>query len=201
MSKISKVFDFDRELFISKVYERALQNSLRDTVKNLRQQQPQIKEPQIKRPRLVPTAKEIGRSQMIDRELERDSQKLRREAKVLLLGDPECGHAVVEQMKIIHQNGYTTDERALYKLTIKKDVLRIMKIMVSIVDMVGTELDETAKAYAELLSKEIQKSQPGAANIVLTAETAKAVYGLWTSEKFQSICSENTDINIPDNAF
>ena len=48
LSKISKIFDFDRELFISKPYEKALQKSLKDTVQNLRQEQrPEYRETQI----------------------------------------------------------------------------------------------------------------------------------------------------------
>ena len=195
ISKISKVFDFERELFISKLYERALQNPLKHTLEILRRQKPQIK-----RPRVVATAEEIRRSQMIDRKLEEDSRRLRREVKVLLLGDLECGRTIVKQMKIIHQNGYTMDELALYELTVKKNVLEIMEIMVSIAKMVGTELDEATKTRAELLSKEIQKSQPSAADIILTAETAKAVHGLWASEQFRSIFLDSTDIYIPDSA-
>jgi hypothetical protein len=34
LSKISQMFGFDRELFILKVYEKALKSSLKDTVNN-----------------------------------------------------------------------------------------------------------------------------------------------------------------------
>jgi guanine nucleotide-binding protein G(i) subunit alpha len=175
MSKISKVFDFDRELFISKVYERALKNSLKDTVENL------------KRPRVVPTWEQQIKSTMIDRELEEDSRRLRSEVKVLLLGDFECRSTVVKQMMGIHQNGYTVDELARYVLTIKKRVLEIIEVMVSIVKLAGTELGETVKTYAETLSKEIRESQPSVTRIILTVKAAKAVQGLWASEKFRSL--------------
>ncbi len=137
---------------------------------------------------------------MIDMKLKEDSRRLKREAKVLLLGDPECARIVMKHMEIFRQKGYTMDELALYELAVKKYVLEIMEIMVSIAKGIGTGLDETAKSHAEVLSKEIQKSQPSAADIILTGETAKAVHGLWASEQFQSIFFESTDIYIPDSA-
>jgi hypothetical protein len=47
------MFEFDRELFISKVYEKALRGSLKNTVENMRreQQQPYV---------ILPRKKETG---------------------------------------------------------------------------------------------------------------------------------------------
>lgn len=51
------------------------------------------------------------RSKAIDRAIEEDAKKLKRECKVLLLGSGESGKStIVRQMKIIHQNGYSEKE-------------------------------------------------------------------------------------------
>ena len=51
------------------------------------------------------------RSEEIDRQIEEDSRKFRKECKILLLGSGESGKTtIVKQMKIIHQNGYTDAE-------------------------------------------------------------------------------------------
>ncbi|CAK4031142.1 G- alpha subunit [Lecanosticta acicola] len=70
------------------------------------------------------------RSQMIDRGLEEDLKKLRRECKILLLGSGESGKStIVKQMKIIHQNGYSVDELALYRHTIYKNLIDCAKAL------------------------------------------------------------------------
>ncbi|KAG9245750.1 G protein alpha subunit [Calycina marina] len=72
------------------------------------------------------------RSQQIDKKLEEDSKKLRRECKILLLGSGESGKStIVKQMKIIHQNGYTVDELALYRLTVYKNLVDCSKALIS----------------------------------------------------------------------
>lgn len=84
------------------------------------------------------------RSVMIDKQLEEDSRKYKKECKILLLGElhpsdllrrdhstdgislgsGESGKStIVKQMKIIHQNGYNSDELMLYRLTVLKNLL------------------------------------------------------------------------------
>ncbi|MCJ1469473.1 Guanine nucleotide-binding protein alpha-2 subunit [Pseudocyphellaria aurata] len=71
------------------------------------------------------------RSRLIDARLLEDERRLRKECKILLLGSGESGKStIVKQMKIIHQNGYTKDELALYRLTIYKNVLDCAKALI-----------------------------------------------------------------------
>ena len=73
-------------------------------------------------------------SDEIDRQIEEDSKKFRKECKILLLGSGEGGKStIVKQMKIIHQNGYTPEELAKFKHAIysnlvdsAKDVIKAM---------------------------------------------------------------------------
>ena len=72
------------------------------------------------------------RSKAIDAQLEEDSRRLKRECKILLLGSGESGKStIVKQMKIIHQNGYTREELALYRLTIYKNLLDCAKAVIA----------------------------------------------------------------------
>ncbi|CAO0790333.1 unnamed protein product [Mucor circinelloides] len=75
---------------------------------------------------------EREKSQRIDRELEEDSKRLRRECKILLLGSGESGKStIVKQMKIIHQNGYSQEELKRWKLTIYKNIIESIQAIVS----------------------------------------------------------------------
>ncbi|KAJ1919256.1 Guanine nucleotide-binding protein alpha-2 subunit [Mycoemilia scoparia] len=64
------------------------------------------------------------RSAEIDRRLEEERDRRNQEVKILLLGSGESGKStIVKQMKIIHQNGYTDDELAMFRSTIYKNVI------------------------------------------------------------------------------
>jgi guanine nucleotide-binding protein G(i) subunit alpha len=52
-------------------------------------------------------------------------------ANIALAGSGESGKStIVKQMKIIHQNGYTNDELALYRHTIFKNLVDCAKALI-----------------------------------------------------------------------
>ncbi|KAG6837454.1 hypothetical protein H0H93_008997 [Arthromyces matolae] len=63
-------------------------------------------------------------SDAIDKQIEEDAKKFKRECKILLLGSGESGKStVVKQMKIIHQNGFSQSELEAYRPVVYKNVL------------------------------------------------------------------------------
>ncbi|VDN28683.1 unnamed protein product [Gongylonema pulchrum] len=57
-----------------------------------------------------------ARSKQIDEQLKADGERASREVKLLLLGAGESGKStIVKQMKIIHETGYSDEERKAYK--------------------------------------------------------------------------------------
>lgn len=69
-------------------------------------------------------AEDEKQSAAIDRQLEEDARKLKKECKILLLGSGESGKTtIVKQMKIIHQSGYSAAERMMLRTTIYKNTL------------------------------------------------------------------------------
>ncbi|KAK0541721.1 Guanine nucleotide-binding protein alpha-2 subunit, partial [Tilletia horrida] len=64
------------------------------------------------------------RSVAIDKQLEDDRNRFKKECKILLLGSGESGKStIVKQMKIIHQNGYSAEELMQYRLTVIKNTV------------------------------------------------------------------------------
>lgn len=50
---------------------------------------------------------------------------------MFFLGSGESGKStIVKQMKIIHQNGYTVEELALYRLTVYKNLFECVKALI-----------------------------------------------------------------------
>ncbi|OBT50402.1 hypothetical protein VE04_09602 [Pseudogymnoascus sp. 24MN13] len=166
LSKISKMFEFDRELFVSKVYEKALRGSLKDTVENIRQQRSDVRV----------SREERDRDMIIERELKEHALKMSREARVVLLGEHDCMQVFIKNMKIKHADGFTDDDRRMYKEVVMKHMMRVMEGMVLIQKNGDTDLDDTAKMQAKLISQEIEAIQAGDE---ITIQGAGAVQGLW----------------------
>lgn len=175
--RLSKLFEFDRQLFATKVYNKALPSSLKNTVEHLRR-------PATCRLRIEPSAKDIKRTAIIDQTLEEDSKKRSKEWKVLVLGDPACTQTFMNQIRISHMRGFPDDERAAYKGTVRNNVLDIVEVLACIAEDEYAGLDDTAKVHATLLSRELAKweTQPKK----LTWEVANAVKGLWQNELLKS---------------
>lgn len=105
---------------------------------------------------------EKERSLAIDKQIEEDSRRFRKECKILLLGQllappgscrihsytfgigsGESGKStIVKQMKIIHQNGYTSDELAVFRLVVYKNLVDSAKDIVLAMKKVGVDCVE-----------------------------------------------------------
>ncbi|KAI9023059.1 heterotrimeric G-protein alpha subunit, GPA3-like protein [Phycomyces nitens] len=71
-------------------------------------------------------------NQRIDQTLEQDSRRSKQECKILLLGSGESGKStIVKQMKIIHQNGFTTEELMAWRPAVYKNILESIHIIVN----------------------------------------------------------------------
>ncbi|KAL0574068.1 Guanine nucleotide-binding protein alpha-2 subunit [Marasmius crinis-equi] len=70
------------------------------------------------------TKEERVRSVQIDKEIEDESRRLKKECKILLLGSGESGKStVVKQMRIIHNNGFTDKERKAFRPIVCRNAL------------------------------------------------------------------------------
>jgi guanine nucleotide-binding protein G(i) subunit alpha len=67
------------------------------------------------------------RSRAIDEQLKADRERQSREVKLLLLGAGESGKStIVKQMKIIHETGYSDEERKAYKPVVYSNTIQSM---------------------------------------------------------------------------
>lgn len=139
------------------------------------------------------------RSQMIDKRLEEDSRRLRRECKILLLGSGESGKStIVKQMKIIHQNGYTQDELALYRLTIYKNLVDCMKALTSAMIQFGiVPRDPKVRALVEYIDEYNVDPDP---HTPLDPKAAEAVELIWHDDAIPRVMEHQSEFYLMDSA-
>ncbi|KAI0666966.1 G-protein alpha subunit [Trametes maxima] len=139
------------------------------------------------------------RSQEIDKQIEEDSRKLKKECKILLLGSGESGKStIVKQMKIIHQNGYTDDERMQYRNTIYKNLLDSAHHIILAMRKLGMDCaDPTNRARTE---KILDYTVNPAPTFYFSEEMAQAIYDLWKDPIIPTIMDHSSEFYLMDSA-
>ncbi|GAA5899614.1 guanine nucleotide-binding protein subunit alpha [Sporobolomyces salmoneus] len=159
------------------------------------------------------TKQDKERSYAIDKQIDEDAKKLRRECKILLLGSGESGKStIVKQMKLIYQNGYSRDEMMLFRLTIHKNVIDSAQGLVLALrrfEMDPTE--EVNREFAELIMEyrldadTYSTANPafasnGAFDGGLSPEFVQAVDSLWHDPIIPSVLDRSSEFYLMDSA-
>ncbi|WPG97342.1 Guanine nucleotide-binding protein alpha-3 subunit [Acrodontium crateriforme] len=139
------------------------------------------------------------RSQMIDRGLEEDSKKLRRECKILLLGSGESGKStIVKQMKIIHQNGYTVDELAMYRHTIYKNLIDCAKALIGAMRQFDIEVETPEnKEFCEYIMDYAVDPNP---QLPLDSRVGDAITSIWQDKCITKVFDHQNEFYLMDSA-
>ena len=101
-------------------------------------------------------------------------------------------------MKIIHQNGYTVDELALYRLTIYKNVIDCAKALIGA--MRQFDIDPTDPANEEeaeyLLSYQVDPDP----HRPLDLRVGTAVVSIWKDASIASVMEHQSEFYLMDSA-
>ncbi|KAK3687259.1 guanine nucleotide-binding protein alpha-3 subunit [Podospora appendiculata] len=139
------------------------------------------------------------RSQKIDKDLEEDSKRLRRECKILLLGSGESGKStIVKQMKIIHLKGYSDDELYNYRPTIFKNLIECAKAVINAMRQFEIEpkLPEN-RAYCDFLLDFTVEPSPQAQ---IDPKVGIAVQAIWNDPAKEQLMDRQTEFYLMDSA-
>ncbi|KAK4180855.1 guanine nucleotide binding protein, alpha subunit [Triangularia setosa] len=138
------------------------------------------------------------RSNKIDRDLEEDSKRLRRECKILLLGSGESGKStIVKQMKIIHLKGYSHEELKNYRPTVFKNLLECAKSVANAMRQFDIDpvLDEN-KRYLDFLIDYSLDTNPQ----TIDAKVSVAIQSLWNDPAKEQLMERQTEFYLMDSA-
>lgn len=139
------------------------------------------------------------RSQKIDKDLEEDSKRLRRECKILLLGSGESGKStIVKQMKIIHLKGYSDDELYNYRPTVFKNLIECARAVINAMRQFDIEpTNEENKAHCDFVLEYSVESGPQA---MMDPKVGDAVQAIWADPAREQLMDRQTEFYLMDSA-
>jgi guanine nucleotide-binding protein G(i) subunit alpha len=116
-----------------------------------------------------------------------------------LEGSGESGKStIVKQMKIIHQNGYTVDELALYRLTVFKNVVDCAKALIGAMRQFEVEpAEEKNKEFSDFLMEYQVDPDP---NTPLDPKVGDAISSLLSDANIPKIMEHQTEFYLMDSA-
>lgn len=101
-------------------------------------------------------------------------------------------------MKIIHQNGYTQEERALYRLTIFKNLIDCMKALIGAMRQFELQPEEEkVKAAVEYISEYNVDPDP---DTPLDPKAAEAVTAIWHDTSASKTMERQSEFYMMDSA-
>ncbi|KAL1924834.1 uncharacterized protein VTP21DRAFT_4488 [Calcarisporiella thermophila] len=138
------------------------------------------------------------KNEEIDNQLKRDRQNLRNEVKLLLLGAGESGKStILKQMKLIHDGGYTTDERESFKEIIFSNTVQSMRVILDAMEQMGIEFSNPASQYH---ANSILQLPPQIENDYLPAKIGVAISELWQDSGVRTCFNRSREYQLNDSA-
>eukprot|EP00163_Fabomonas_tropica_P007430 TRINITY_DN1713_c2_g5_i2.p1 TRINITY_DN1713_c2_g5~~TRINITY_DN1713_c2_g5_i2.p1 ORF type:complete len:353 (-),score=128.43 TRINITY_DN1713_c2_g5_i2:366-1424(-) len=137
-----------------------------------------------------------SRSNQIDKQLKEGKQAIENEVKLLLLGAGESGKSTIfKQMRIIHQEGYSQEERMAFKDVIYSNTIQSMKVLIngSFTKDIPLDTDD----HEQLAERILNLSATGEA---FTAEIGKAIQELWNDKGIQQTFECANEFQLNDSA-
>ncbi|KAI8977923.1 guanine nucleotide binding protein, alpha subunit [Pilobolus umbonatus] len=137
------------------------------------------------------------RNEEIDSQIKRDKFNLRNEVKMLLLGAGESGKStILKQMKLIHDGGYSRDEREAFKEIIFSNTVQSMRVILEAMNHMGISYNSYIKSHVQTildLPSQIEHEY-------LPAEITLALKTLWRNEMVQDVFNRSTEYQLNDSA-
>ncbi|KAL0085819.1 guanine nucleotide binding protein, alpha subunit [Phycomyces blakesleeanus] len=137
-----------------------------------------------------------ARNEEIESQLKRDKHNLQNEVKMLLLGAGESGKStILKQMKLIHDCGYSKEERIAFKEIIFSNAMQSMKVIIDAMEDMELPLTHL-RQYADIimnLPAQIERD-------TLPLEVTQAVKILWKDPNLQAAFERSREFQLNDSA-
>ncbi|KAI9256903.1 guanine nucleotide-binding protein subunit alpha [Sporodiniella umbellata] len=139
-----------------------------------------------------------ARNEEIEKNLAGDKIRMRNEVKMLLLGAGESGKStILKQMKLIHDGGYSRDEREAFKEIIFSNTVQSMRVILEAMESMGVSLATPQnKSYAQVildLPSQIELES-------LPVEVTSAIKVLWKDIHLLGVFERSREYQLNDSA-
>lgn len=133
----------------------------------------------------------------IDQQLRRERRESMRERKLLLLGTGESGKSTfIKQMRIIHGNGYSEDDKRGFIKLIYQNISMAMRSMINAMELLQIQFkDEKSLENAELIL-----SHDFEATITIESSYMSAIKELWADAGIQECYERRREYQLIDSA-
>lgn len=138
------------------------------------------------------------RSDAIDRALQEDATTLRRETKLVLMGDRNSGkQLIMKQMKVLYAEGYyPTEERRGYRDAVRSTVRLLVHSIIDLLKDTGINLPRELNQEFAILLHEVETVDTHQ----ITPEAAQAIDSIWSCPEFSNLFIRNFEIDFPQYA-
>ncbi|CAO3644211.1 unnamed protein product [Cunninghamella blakesleeana] len=139
---------------------------------------------------------EKQRHQEIETQIKRDRAHLKSEIKMLLLGAGESGKStILKQMKLIHDGGFTAEERESFKEVIFSNTMQSMRATLEGMDTLGLVFKNPGN---EVHKRLIMEAHPQVD--YMAHELVEAIAALWDDAAVKECVSRSNEFQLNDSA-
>ena len=137
-----------------------------------------------------------SRSRAIDRQLKLDSMKAFNEVKLLLLGAGESGKStIVKQMKILHENGFSPDERLSFRSLVFSNTIESLKEIIKAMPKLKINLNSQDRVSDIVRLFEVSDDMEE-----MTKDTYNVMKRLWHDSGVKVCFSRSSEYQLSDSA-
>ncbi|KAK7033966.1 Guanine nucleotide-binding protein alpha-2 subunit [Paramarasmius palmivorus] len=130
-----------------------------------------------------------SRSIAIDKQIEEDAKRFKRECKILLLGTRGAGKSTIfKQMRIIHSNGFSVGEKEKYREAVYMNVLESIHAIITVLRKHHLDLD--LEYGNRTFANTIMNYEVDAYGFRLTEDIALAIDKMWKDPVITKILEE-----------
>ncbi|KAI9505923.1 guanine nucleotide-binding protein subunit alpha [Coemansia sp. RSA 1358] len=134
----------------------------------------------------------------IDNQLRKERMNLRNEVKMLLLGAGESGKStIIKQMKLIHDGGYSQEERESFKEVIFSNTIQSMRVLLEAMEALHISLEHSEY---QMHSSVIMNMPSQIEADSLPVDVANAVKALWSDGGVRECFRRSNEFQLNDSA-
>ncbi|XP_007903114.1 guanine nucleotide-binding protein subunit alpha-14 [Callorhinchus milii] len=133
----------------------------------------------------------------IERQLRRDKRDARRELKLLLLGTGESGKSTfIKQMRIIHGDGYSDEDRKCFTKLVYQNIFTAMQAMIKAMDTLRIQYKNGQNVENGHMVREVEVDKV----CLFATKYVEAVKQLWNDPGIQECYDRRREYQLSDSA-